>query len=220
MHTYVVKAVIVGEPSVGKSSLALRAENPKAVVPKHHSPTIGVDLTTAVVTIPDPLATDGSSVSVKLQMWDTAGQERYSIITRTYYTNARMAWMVYDCSRPATLKALQDRWLDELVTHSKHITHLCVIVIGNKADLAPQRSAGDTRLLLELLEQIQQHTGRPTPHIRVSAMRDASLLPLMEMATRECLSDPATREASTPSYAIQRMTLGSTRPVTSCCHIS
>jgi GTPase SAR1 family protein len=33
---------------------------------------------------------------VKLQIWDTAGQELFQGITKSYYTNADLALIVYD----------------------------------------------------------------------------------------------------------------------------
>ncbi|CDJ56402.1 Ras-related protein RAB8-1, related [Eimeria maxima] len=68
---HLVKLLVLGDSSVGKSSLLLRfAENkfdPNFVL------TIGVDFKTKVV--------ECGGRRIKLQVWDTAGQERFRTIT-------------------------------------------------------------------------------------------------------------------------------------------
>ena len=43
---------------------------------------------------------------IKLSLWDIAGQEIYGLMTSTFYRSAVGALIVYDQSRPQTLKVL------------------------------------------------------------------------------------------------------------------
>merc|ERR1711991_547265 len=63
------KMCILGDQSVGKSSIAVRWV--RGSFSDNTEPTIGAAFLTRQVDLPE--------VSVKLQIWDTAGQERYSV---------------------------------------------------------------------------------------------------------------------------------------------
>lgn len=68
---YLVKLVILGDSSVGKTNLLLRFTNQdyKAT----HISTIGVDFKVKTLAV--------DRTKIKMQIWDTAGQERYRNIT-------------------------------------------------------------------------------------------------------------------------------------------
>ena len=66
-YDFVFKIVIIGNSSVGKSSLLLRFADD--IFHSTFLPTIGVDFKIRTIE-------QGGSV-VKLQMWDTAGQEKF-----------------------------------------------------------------------------------------------------------------------------------------------
>ena len=81
-----IKVVIVGNSSVGKSQLLMRYTKNDF---KHgHAPTIGVEFGTKSLTI--------DNTSIRAQFWDTAGQERFKAITSSYYRNATGALLVFD----------------------------------------------------------------------------------------------------------------------------
>ena len=62
-----VKLVLIGDSSVGKTSLLMRFSENR--FPEQHMPTIGIDFKIKIV--------ETESKRVKLQLWDTAGQERF-----------------------------------------------------------------------------------------------------------------------------------------------
>jgi small GTP-binding protein len=66
-----VKLVIIGDSSVGKTNILLRYVNDEYKMT--HITTIGVDFKVKIITI------DG--INIKMQIWDTAGQERFKTIT-------------------------------------------------------------------------------------------------------------------------------------------
>lgn len=70
-----LKYVIVGDSSVGKSCLLLRFADDQ--FNENYMTTIGVDFRFKTVS--------SNSKNIKLQIWDTAGQERFRTITNTYY---------------------------------------------------------------------------------------------------------------------------------------
>lgn len=85
-YDYLLKLVIIGNSSVGKSSVLLRFSDDQ--FSDSYLTTIGVDFRFKTLTI------DGKKV--KLQIWDTAGQERFRTITNAYYKGADGIVMVYD----------------------------------------------------------------------------------------------------------------------------
>jgi small GTP-binding protein len=69
-YDYLAKIVIIGNSAVGKTNLLLR------FVEEHytpiHTPTIGLDFRSKVMTV--PLKSKNLKKKLKLQLWDTAGQ--------------------------------------------------------------------------------------------------------------------------------------------------
>ena len=74
-YDHLLKYVIVGDSSVGKSCLLLRFADDQ--FNENYMTTIGVDFRFKTV--------NSNNKNVKLQIWDTAGQERFRTITNTYY---------------------------------------------------------------------------------------------------------------------------------------
>jgi len=117
-----LKILIIGESSVGKSSLLLRFT--EDTFDPEQSATIGVDFKVKTISV------DGNRA--KLAIWDTAGQERFRTLTPSYYRGAQGCILVYDVSSKQTFQRL-DAWLSELETFStKH--DIVKMLVGNKID--------------------------------------------------------------------------------------
>ena len=69
-NTFVVKVCVVGDSSVGKSSLALRFT--RDVFYENMLPTLGAGFLSKSIN-------NKKGQQYKFQIWDTAGQERYNI---------------------------------------------------------------------------------------------------------------------------------------------
>lgn len=72
---YIFKVLLLGEASVGKTSLTNRYV--KSEYSPNYSVTLCLDVLRKVVQV-------GNS-KVSLQIWDTVGQERFRTITSSYY---------------------------------------------------------------------------------------------------------------------------------------
>ncbi|VDB85649.1 unnamed protein product [Peniophora sp. CBMAI 1063] len=103
-----VKLLLIGNSSVGKSSLLLRFSDQQWLPEDEASATIGVDFRVHKM--------DVKGKKVKLSIWDTAGQERFRTITSSYYRGAQGIILVYDVSNRETFDALP-RWYSELETY-------------------------------------------------------------------------------------------------------
>ncbi|KAI0065165.1 ras-domain-containing protein [Artomyces pyxidatus] len=118
-----VKLLLIGNSSVGKSSLLLRFSDEQWLPEDEASATIGVDFRVHKM--------DVKGKKVKLSIWDTAGQERFRTITSSYYRGAQGIILVYDVSNRETFDALP-RWYSELETYVSD--SVVKIVVGNKVD--------------------------------------------------------------------------------------
>ncbi|KAI0048141.1 ras-domain-containing protein [Auriscalpium vulgare] len=118
-----VKLLLIGNSSVGKSSLLLRFSDEQWLPEDEASATIGVDFRVHKM--------DVKGKKVKLSIWDTAGQERFRTITSSYYRGAQGIILVYDVSSRETFDALP-RWFSELETYVSE--SVVKIIVGNKVD--------------------------------------------------------------------------------------
>jgi len=125
-YAYLLKYIIIGDSSVGKSCLLLQFADKRFKT--DHDTTIGVEFGSKNVQI--------KNKTIKLQIWDTAGQESFRSITRSYYRGSIGALLVYDVTRRETFDGLS-RWLEETKNYANDKT--LIILIGNKTDLAEQR---------------------------------------------------------------------------------
>ncbi|KAG8907582.1 hypothetical protein FRB99_003506 [Tulasnella sp. 403] len=164
-----IKVVIVGSSGVGKTSLrhqyisghfatGYRATIGTDFITKtlpHYSqlqvaksPTVPIapsddDLQVSTVPTATPVPITTSPDPVTLQIWDTAGQERFSSLSTAFFRGADAVILVFDVNKPDTLADLQ-RWWDEFrirvpIPEGEEANY-CVVVVGNKSDLAPSTS--------------------------------------------------------------------------------
>ncbi|KAF8273946.1 ras-domain-containing protein [Lactarius quietus] len=118
-----VKLLLIGNSTVGKTSLLLRFTDKQWLPEDEVSATIGADFKVHKMEV--------NGRRVKLGIWDTAGQERFRTIATPYYSGAQGVILVYDVSNRETFEALP-RWLREL---EKFVPPEVVkIVVGNKLD--------------------------------------------------------------------------------------
>lgn len=126
----ILKAVMIGNSSVGKTSIQTRFAN--QMFPRIHEMTIGVEFATRVINI--------GGKEVKIHLWDTAGQETFRSICRSYYRGADCAIVVYDVSNRQSFIDVQ-MWLEELRQYGSDDVQW--LVVGNKNDLPSQVTEDD-----------------------------------------------------------------------------
>lgn len=125
-YDFVFKIVIIGNSSVGKSSLLLRFADD--VFHDTFLPTIGVDFKIRTI--------EQAGSVVKLQMWDTAGQEKFKTIVSAYYKGAQGIMFVFDLTDPKSFSDVKS-WMAEAerFSHDKVVK----ILVGNKSDMENER---------------------------------------------------------------------------------
>ncbi|KAI9142014.1 ras family-domain-containing protein [Paraphysoderma sedebokerense] len=124
---YIFKIVIIGDTSVGKSSLLRSYISGEFDEKQTH--TIGVEFASRVI--------DVEGEDVKLQLWDTAGQERFKAMTKSYYRGAAGCILVYDITRRETFLNIRN-WVQEFRNHSGS-PDAVMMVVGNKCDVVEAR---------------------------------------------------------------------------------
>ncbi|KAI6043604.1 ras-domain-containing protein [Pisolithus marmoratus] len=118
-----VKLLLIGNASVGKSSLLLRFSDEQWIPEDETNATIGVDFKIHKMVV--------NGRKVKLSIWDTAGQERFRTITSSYYRGAQGIILVYDVANRETFDALP-KWFTEIDTYVSSMVPK--IIVGNKLD--------------------------------------------------------------------------------------
>lgn len=125
-YGYMMKLLLIGDSSVGKSCLLLRFTD-DAFTPSFIT-TIGIDFRIRIVQI--------NNSRIKAQIWDTAGQERFRTITTAYYRGAQGILLVYDITKRTSFNNVAN-WMQQLKSHSSD--NVTIILVGNKCDLSDKR---------------------------------------------------------------------------------
>jgi len=118
---YRYKILIIGDASVGKTSLTLRYIS--GFFLKDLKLTIGVDFYSKTL--------EYDNKKVKLQIWDFGGEERFRFLLSQYCRGANGALYLFDITNPITLDHLPD-WIKIIRKYSGDIP---VVLIGSKLDL-------------------------------------------------------------------------------------
>ena len=128
----VVKIILCGDASVGKTNLLLRFS--KDVFDESQKSTIGMDFVTKDVVLEDK--------KLKVQFWDTAGQEKFRSMSNNYYRAADGLLFVYDITKNSTFDRLSELLRDTDQHATKGVSRM---LIGNKTDLEPERQVTQDR---------------------------------------------------------------------------
>jgi small GTP-binding protein len=139
----VKKLVLLGDPSVGKTSLTRRfVEN---TFDEAYLSTIGSNVNKKTVTLYND---NGGSNDVKLMIWDIAGDKACDSLKRAYYRGAHGAIIVCDITMEETFKSLP-HWIESL---RDNVGEVPTIILGNKSDLEEFRTV-DLGELQEIAEE-------------------------------------------------------------------
>ncbi|KAI3632396.1 hypothetical protein MIR68_009502 [Amoeboaphelidium protococcarum] len=122
------KVVMLGEGSVGKTSLMNRYVNDSFNV--SHIPTIRASSATKKLTVPDMARR--VQRHVQLNISDTAGQEQYHALSPIYYRNAHGAVIVFDLTNVDTMHKV-GQWVEEVRQNA--LNEIQIVIVGNKKDL-------------------------------------------------------------------------------------
>ena len=99
------KVILIGENSVGKTSLIIRYTTNK-FNPLQLS-TIGASFMNKLIKI-------NNDIIIKFEIWDTAGQEKYRSVNRLFYQNAAACILVYDITRKSSFDAIKNFWIKDI----------------------------------------------------------------------------------------------------------
>ncbi|EKE38386.1 hypothetical protein ENUP19_0061G0025 [Entamoeba nuttalli] len=117
---YVFKILMIGESSVGKTSLVKRYC--EGMFLEEMMSTVGIDFEFKELKI--------GETPVKLQIWDTAGQERFHNVTSSYFRGTHGCIIVYDVNKLETFEKL-NYWIEEYRDEQPNSE---IIIVGNKID--------------------------------------------------------------------------------------
>lgn len=120
------KLVIVGEQSVGKTSLITRIMYDK--FDQNYEATIGIQFLSKPMYLPDR--------TIRLQLWDTAGQERFRSLVPAYIRDSHIAIVVYAIDSRKSFVDV-DKWIEDV--KAERGNQVVLMLVGNKSDLEESR---------------------------------------------------------------------------------
>lgn len=127
---FVAKVIVIGDPSVGKTSLLNRFTSKQ--FKEKYIPTVGVN----IVKEPLDLEIGDQKVQINLMMWDVAGQPQFYMLHRPYFNGADAMMLVFDITRSSTFSNVNN-WYNTAVKYG--LSGIPRLLIGNKTDLKDER---------------------------------------------------------------------------------
>ena len=131
---YILKLLIVGDSTVGKTNFIMRFINDK--FNESYMTTSGIDLKSKDIEI--------KNKNIRIQIWDTAGQEKYRAITRNLFLKVLGVLIIYDITNEKSYNNLKT-WV-QLIREDCG-SHMQIIIVGNKCDLDSERKINQEEVL-------------------------------------------------------------------------
>ena len=127
MFEQIYKLVLLGESSVGKSSILLRFA--RGEFDKYSESTIGAAYSAYKIQVKD-------DTFIKFDIWDTAGQEKYRSLSPMYCRGASIGIVVYDITNSDSLY-MAKYWVQQLKQSDS--PDMIIAIVGNKSDMEQDR---------------------------------------------------------------------------------
>ncbi|XP_065177950.1 ras-related protein Rab6-like [Sycon ciliatum] len=165
------KLVVLGEQSVGKTSLITRFMYD--TFDNTYQATIGIDFLSKTMYLEDR--------TVRLQLWDTAGQERFRSLIPSYIRDSTVAVIVYDVSNKLTFEQVS-RWVEDV--RSERGKEVIIMLVGNKIDLVEKRqvpSEDGEAIAKELGVMFIEASAKNGANVKQLFRRVASALPTEDL---------------------------------------
>ncbi|ELP95230.1 Rho GTPase, putative [Entamoeba invadens IP1] len=178
-----LQVVIIGEGSVGKSSLCLMFVKGEFNI--EYNPTIEE-------TYPTEVNVDGKVV--KMSIVDTAGQEEYVSLRDQFYVKGDAFILVYSIDNLNSFHSLNIHY--ETIAGLRKGKKMAVVLVGNKCDLEAQRAIQKSDL-----QQLSEKFNN-APYYETSAQNNINVKEVFETIARETLKNAA-EEAATQTKTIQ-----------------
>ena len=178
MRKFSFKIVLLGDQSVGKTSLVYRFVND--TFSENYISTIGADFLIKDLALED--------AAIRLMIWDLGGQEYWETLRNRYMKGADGCILVFDTSREDNIKNYINRWLKEIQNSIKG--EIPVIIVGNKNDLEPGVDLEKAAEFFKILKM---------PYIATSAKTGNRVEAMFQRITADILSNKiATLKKSSP----------------------
>mmetsp|Transcript_43543 Transcript_43543/g.71914 ORF Transcript_43543/g.71914 Transcript_43543/m.71914 type:complete len:230 (+) Transcript_43543:76-765(+) len=171
-NEYFFKVVLIGAPSVGKTSILERFVTD--VFTEEYKATIGADFRVKTINI--------NGQAVLLQIWDTAGQERFRALAAPFYRGASIAVLVFDVNDKMTFDVIE-QWREEFLHHADVEDPLSFpfLLLGNKCDLGGKVSKADVN------QWIQQRGYKNMKYLETSALTNTNITEAFDEVAQLCL---------------------------------
>ncbi len=122
------KVVILGDPSVGKTSSILRFTD--NVFLRAYIPTMGLNITQKRFQI--------NNNSLELVLWDIGGQQKFETIRKQFYEGASAYILLFDLTNAKSFAKIP-KWHDDILNYLGNKSQIDGYLIGNKIDLVKDR---------------------------------------------------------------------------------
>ena len=165
----IYKILLIGESSVGKTSIILRYTENK--FDSSGIATCGVDVKCKYVTY--------ENIKIRLDIWDTAGQERFRGLAKNYFRGSNGFILVYDITNKKSFEKLKG-WMND--AKEKMEPNSKMIVIGNKKDCQENREVD-----LDILEDFAEKNEVKT--LEVSAKTNEGIDEIFNVMVQDLVKD-------------------------------
>jgi len=142
MIDFQFKIIVVGDPTVGKTSLVLRYTN--NAFRRSYVSTMGVHVSNKIFKAED-------STIIQLVLWDVGGQERFKVMRKQFYQGSDAVFLVFDLTNPESFSNIPV-WISDIKKQTD-LSEEDIIgyVIGNKKDLENEKkiNSEDAQILAQ-----------------------------------------------------------------------
>jgi len=122
------KVVVLGDPSVGKTSTILRFTD--NIFLRAYIPTMGLNITKKTFNI--------NNSTVELALWDIGGQSKFEPIREQFYEGMSFVLLLFDLTNPISF-ANAPNWYNDIKSYFEGNQMVRGYLVGNKNDLIKER---------------------------------------------------------------------------------